>query len=174
MPRMTLISATSESRIFSDWRFWAITASKRRFSVRTPSSRASATRSRAVCVKNSSTTPTITTADVALAAISHGFLIVAMRPRKSGRASLNPPPGAARFVRRGDPRPVCDRLDAARASRRAGGGREKRGGLLHRDRELVAPRLRVRRQVGAMRQALVHPLGVFRRGPLFPLQVLAE
>src|SRR5439155_1563033 len=125
MPRMTLISATSESRIFSDWRFWAITASKRRFSVRTPSSRASATRSRAVCVKNSSTTPTITTADVALAAISHGFLIVAMRPRKSGRASLN-------------------------------------------------PRLHVRRQVGAMRQALNHPLGVFRREPLFPLQVLAE
>src|SRR5439155_708884 len=115
MPRMTLISATSESRIFSDWRFWAITASKRRFSIRTASSRASATRS-----------------------------------------------------------PAADRAHPPQAARRARGGREKRGGPLHPDGDLLAPRLHVWRQVATVRQALNHPLGVFRRQPLLALQVLAE
>src|SRR6266513_5655813 len=95
---MTLISATSESRMRSDWRFCEITASNRRFSACTSVRRFWATRSRVLCVMNHSSPPPTTTNEVALATSSHGFLMLARRPRKSGSASLKPaPPGAAFF-----------------------------------------------------------------------------
>src|SRR5438128_1545061 len=95
---MTLISATSESRMRSDWRFCEITASNRRFSACTSVRRFWATRSRVLCVMNHSSPPPTTTNEVPLATSSHGFLMLARRPRKSGSASLKPaPPGAAFF-----------------------------------------------------------------------------
>ena len=80
MPRMTPISPTSESRIRSDWRFCAITASNRRFSACTSVSRPSSTRSRVLCVMNHSSPPPITITEAALATRSHGFLMLASSP----------------------------------------------------------------------------------------------
>src|SRR5438445_518802 len=97
MPRMMLICATRESRIFSDWRFCAITASKRRFSTRTPSSRDSSTRRRVLWVMNSSRPPPTTITEAALAVRSQGFLTLAKSPWKSGSASLKPAPPPAAF-----------------------------------------------------------------------------
>jgi len=60
-----------------------------------------ATRSRVLWVMNHSRPPPTTTNDVALAASSHGFLMLASRPRKSGNANLKPappPPVAFRFL----------------------------------------------------------------------------
>src|SRR5437879_5451734 len=52
MLRITTISASNESRMRSDWRFWAITTSKRRFSALTVSSVLSASASLARSTTN--------------------------------------------------------------------------------------------------------------------------
>src|SRR5207253_907166 len=83
-------------------------------------------------------------------------------------------PAPERLVQPRNPRSAADRVHPPQAARRARGGREKRGGPLHPDGDLLAPRLHVWRQVATVRQALNHPLGVFRRQPLLALQVLAE
>src|SRR6266571_3213853 len=152
---MMPISATSESRIRSDCRFCAITASNRRFSIRTASRFDWSTRSRVLSVMKSSRPPPITTTAEALAAMSHGFLMLAISPRKSGSASLKPKPL---------PQPA----------RGAGRGLEERRCPLHPHRQLLGPRLHVGREIPALRQALDQPLRILGGEPLLPLQVLAE
>src|SRR3989440_4528645 len=86
----------------------------------------------------------------------------------------HPQPVGQRLVQTGHPRPAADRVHPAQPARRARRRREECRRPLHPHRDLLAPRVDVLRQVGALRLSLDDPLGVFGGQPLLPLQTLAE